>query len=189
MITLSNFENYALPQIWERGISYYRQGAVRNLEEDSPEEWVATVLGTEDYTVEVTLEDDKVMDYICDCPYEGDMCKHVVATLLTIRERKKTEKYFIQAEETESKNSGFSSETVKAEIDEILAIADKQLMSFLSEYAVHHVDFRNALKQQFIPDRNTESLDTDYCQEVERCFLSSPSGSGYGRTGRFVGAF
>lgn len=171
MITLSNFENYALPQIWERGISYYRQGAVRNLEEDSPEEWVATVLGTEDYTVEVTLEDDKVMDYICDCPYEGDMCKHVVATLLTIRERKKTEKYFIQAEETESKNSGFSSETVKAEIDEILAIADKkQLMSFLSEYAVHHVDFRNALKQQFIPDRNTESLDTDYCQEVERCF-------------------
>ena len=72
MITLSNFENYALPQIWERGISYYRQGAVRNLEEDSPEEWVATVLGTEDYTVEVTLEDDKVMDYICDCPYEGD---------------------------------------------------------------------------------------------------------------------
>ena len=84
----------------------------------------------------------------------------------------------------------FSSETVKAEIDEILAIADKkQLMSFLSEYAVHHVDFRNALKQQFIPDRNTESLDTDYCQEVERCFLSSPSGSGYGRTGRFVGAF
>ena len=180
MITLSNFENYALPQIWERGISYYRQGAVRNLEEDSPEEWVATVLGTEDYTVEVTLEDDKVMDYICDCPYEGDMCKHVVATLLAIRERKKTE----------SKSSGFSSETVKAEIDEILAIADKkQLMSFLSEYAVHHVDFRNALKQQFIPDRNTESLDTDYCQEVERCFLSSPSGSGYGRTGRFVGAF
>ena len=116
----------------ERGISYYRQGAVRNLEEDSPEEWVATVLGTEDYTVEVTLEDDKVMDYICDCPYEGDMCKHVVATLLTIRERKKTEKYFIQAEETESKSSGFSSETVKAEIDEILAIADKkQLMSFI----------------------------------------------------------
>ena len=53
----------------------------------------ATVLGTEDYTVEVTLEDDKVMDYICDCPYEGDMCKHVVATLLTIRERKKTEKF------------------------------------------------------------------------------------------------
>ena len=99
-------------------------------------------------------------------------------------------RYFIQAEETESKSSGFSSETVKAEIDEILAIADKkQLMSFLSEYAVHHVDFRNALKQQFIPDRNTESLDTDYCQEVERCFLSSPSGSGYGRTGRFVGAF
>ena len=40
----------------------YRQGAVKNLEEDSPEEWVATVLGTEDYTVEVTLEDDKVMD-------------------------------------------------------------------------------------------------------------------------------
>lgn len=185
MITLSSFENYALPQIWERGISYYRQGAVRNLEEDSPEEWVATVLGTEDYTVEVTLEDDKVMDYICDCPYEGDMCKHVVATLLTIRERKKTEKYFIQVEETDSKSSGFSSETVKAEIDEILAIADKkQLMSFLSEYAVHHVDFRNALKQQFIPDRNTESLDTDYCQEVERCFLSSPSGSGYGRSGR-----
>ena len=95
MITLSNFENYALPQIW--GSAVYLiigRGAVRNLEEDSPEEWVATVLGTEDYTVQVTLEDDKVMDYICDCPYEGDMCKHVVATLLTIRERKKTEKIF-----------------------------------------------------------------------------------------------
>nr|WP_207213391.1 hypothetical protein [Parabacteroides goldsteinii] len=73
MMTLSNFEYYVLPRIWERGVAYYRQGAVESLEEEFPDEWNATVRGTEEYTVEITLEDDKIMDYFCDCPYDGDI--------------------------------------------------------------------------------------------------------------------
>jgi len=43
MMTLSNFEYYVLPRIWERGVAYYRQGAVESLEEEFPDEWNATV--------------------------------------------------------------------------------------------------------------------------------------------------
>lgn len=162
MMTLSNFEYYVLPRIWERGVSYYRQGAVESLEEEFPDEWNATVRGTEEYTVEITLEDDKIMDYFCDCPYDGDMCKHVVATLLAVRARKKTgQAFYANGKEYEKKSlSSDDMDAVRTEINQILAFVDgKELISFLQEYAVSFVEFRNALKQRFAIKPNVDRLD------------------------------
>lgn len=69
--------------IRERGTRYYRRGAVRLLSVD-----VSTVrahvLGTRRYSVDLTLEDDRLSGS-CDCPYFVDnasVCKHIWATLL-----------------------------------------------------------------------------------------------------------
>ena len=43
--------------------------------------------GTEVYDVEIQLAGDHVHEWLCGCPYDGVVCKHVVATLLLIRKR------------------------------------------------------------------------------------------------------
>ena len=86
MITLDNFEAIVPFKILMRGQEYYELGAVSDLEEASSGEWTATVDGTRSYTVEISLEGDKVDSWYCDCPYDGGICKHVVATLFAIRD-------------------------------------------------------------------------------------------------------
>lgn len=86
MITISNFEKYVLPQILMRGEDYYESDAVLEIEEESPGEWIATVCGTENYEVTVSMEGNEIIAWECDCPYDGNICKHVVATFLAIRD-------------------------------------------------------------------------------------------------------
>lgn len=88
MVTISNFERYVLPKILARGEDYYDSGAVLGIEEESPGEWFATVCGTEHYEVTVSLAGDEIAEWECDCPYDGNICKHVVATLLAIRDNR-----------------------------------------------------------------------------------------------------
>ena len=82
MITLDNFENFVPYKILMRGEEYYDTDAVSELEETSPGEWTATVEGTDDYNVEISMNGKEVESWYCDCPYDGEICKHVVAALL-----------------------------------------------------------------------------------------------------------
>ena len=82
MITLDNFEDFVPYKIWMRGEEYYETDAVSELEEISPGEWTATVEGTDDYNVEISMDGNEIESWYCDCPYEGEICKHVVATLI-----------------------------------------------------------------------------------------------------------
>lgn len=85
MFSLDNFET-ALPEvIVERGHAYFLNEAVSDLEELDEGEWVATVEGGEDYVVDISLSGRKVTEHSCDCPFEGPVCKHVVAVLFPLR--------------------------------------------------------------------------------------------------------
>ena len=99
MITISNFEKYVLPQILMRGEDYYESDAVLEIEEESPGEWIATVCGTENYEVTVSMEGNEIIAWECDCPYDGNICKHVVATLLAIRDSRGKAGRFLSAKE------------------------------------------------------------------------------------------
>lgn len=74
---------------FERGADYYARGKVTGFQDwgDSVE---ATVLGTEEYTVALCIESDRLA-YDCDCPLglEEEFCKHCVAVGL----------YWIQTQE------------------------------------------------------------------------------------------
>lgn len=89
MITLDNFENFVPYKILMRGEAYYDTDAVSELEETSPGEWTATVEGTDDYNVEISMNGKEVESWYCDCPCDGEICKHVVAALLAIRDNNK----------------------------------------------------------------------------------------------------
>ena len=49
--------------------------------------------------MEISLEGKKIIHWSCDCPYEGDICKHVVATVLAIRNNRSGQKRFLSARE------------------------------------------------------------------------------------------
>ena len=84
MITLDNFENFVPYKIWMRGEEYYETDAVSELEEISPGEWTATVEGTDDYNVEISMDGNEIESWYCDCPYPSDRS----GCLLQLRKRR-----------------------------------------------------------------------------------------------------
>lgn len=70
------------PHILDRGEAYWQQGHVAELHR-TPDGIQAVVAGSEDYEVEIELEDGMVCDMYCSCPYAEDRsaCKHMAAVL------------------------------------------------------------------------------------------------------------
>ena len=156
MVTISNFERYVLPKILARGEDYYDSGAVLGIEEESPGEWFATVCGTEHYEVTVSLAGDEIAEWECDCPYDGENCKHVVAALLAIRDNRSKTGCFLSAKEVDARMNilGQSvSEIVKdKEVEQVLRFVESDKLSgFVLQYASSHSDFKSALMEAFLP--------------------------------------
>jgi len=87
MLTLKQFELQINHTIVQRGREYYENGLVADLQETGNGFWHAEVTGNETYTVEINILRKNIVDsWSCDCPYEGNTCKHVVAVLFRIRE-------------------------------------------------------------------------------------------------------
>lgn len=72
------FENHIL----NRGYDYYISGAVEDISFED-DVITATVTGSEEYEVEITVNNGKVDEMYCSCPYaaSGKNCKHMVAVL------------------------------------------------------------------------------------------------------------
>ena len=76
------FSNEFNPKIRDRGVAYFRSGAVEILEH-SITHVNARVKGTVDYLVRLELGANS-FNVACTCPYfdGGEECKHVWATML-----------------------------------------------------------------------------------------------------------
>lgn len=84
---LSNYKSNLSPALVERGQDLYYDQAVKDLTELNRGQYIAIVEGTEDYEVDVTIDKKReVTHFFCTCPYDGDVCKHVVAVLLAIED-------------------------------------------------------------------------------------------------------
>jgi uncharacterized Zn finger protein len=83
---LSNIEKYIDHTILKRGFQYYESGRVEDLDEIVPGQYEATVSGTEEYFVEVRIEENKIVDSYCNCPYDySHICKHQTAVFFAIK--------------------------------------------------------------------------------------------------------
>lgn len=193
MITLDNFEDFVPYKIWMRGEEYYETDAVSELEEISPGEWTATVEGTDDYNVEISMDGNEIESWYCDCPYDGEICKHVVATLLAIRDNRKKagnsifSKMKIKAEEApvleEIKEVGKQPCPSLVDIQQLLSFIDPQELSkFICEYASTNLEFKTALSNHFIAkELSLSSKGKDYRIEIQKVF----KGSGYHKRSRY----
>src|SRR5215207_791055 len=78
----SRFASQFNPRIRDRGLAYFRAGAVKILEH-SDFYVLAQVEGNLDYSVQLSLTLNS-LDVACTCPYfaDGEDCKHIWATML-----------------------------------------------------------------------------------------------------------
>lgn len=89
-MNLKNFQQTVEPQIANRGYHYYEDGYIEEIEQVEKGEFVATVQGTEEYSITVKIDEDlNVLSHSCDCPYDwGTVCKHEVAVMYYLRKNK-----------------------------------------------------------------------------------------------------
>lgn len=91
IMTLQNFDEQVSEAIFERGQNYFKKGRVRELEETDNGFWTAEVEGTETYFVTVEVHNEYILEWDCESPFEGSICKHVVAVLYAITGNHATE--------------------------------------------------------------------------------------------------
>lgn len=205
MVTLANFENIVPYKILMRGEAYYESGAVSELEEISSGEWEAVVDGTDSYNVEISMERDEITAWYCDCPYDGGICKHVVATLLAIRDNNKIakssdfSKMRIEVEQVVEEDEDTKAEILEqsrktsehcktdADLKKFLSlIKPNELSQFVFEYASTNKEFKMALLQRItIKELSAASKEKDYKKEIQKVF----EGSGLSRRSRYYNRY
>jgi uncharacterized Zn finger protein len=85
-LDLDRIRDLCTESSFERGARYFEEGRVE-IVDASLSGAVAKVRGTDDYEVEIDLDDG--INASCSCPYDwGGYCKHIVATLLALSQEK-----------------------------------------------------------------------------------------------------
>lgn len=176
-IPLNQFEQLIDETILERGLSYFKKGHVHEPEEISLGEYEATVEGSEDYTVEFTLKNGVITEYVCDCPYDmGPVCKHVAAVI-----------FYLQQDEFEldkkankkQKSKSVKRKTVAQQVDELLEKTTlDELKQFVREKALVNVPFRNLFLSSFAQHNSNESKEL-YVDQIKSIIKSASDRHGF----------
>lgn len=136
---LTSFENNIGNKILERGKAYYEDRHVESLEKVEKGIWSATVIGSDDYFVEIELSKrGEVIHYQCDCPYDGDLCKHVVAVMYAVRDE--------QTIMLDAKAKALKRKKTKLSFQELL---NKITTDELKAFILHYSKKSNAFKSDF----------------------------------------
>ena len=168
MLTLQNFDKQVNPTILQRGKQYYSNKNVGSIEETGNGVWSAEVEGTEIYHIEVTVKaNDEVSNYSCDCPYDGGICKHVVAVLFALQnERKKTGK--------KPKKDG------EKDVFETLlkSVTNNDYQNFIRQYAAKNRNFKTEFELFFADKDSRIDVEKRYAELVKK-LVQKYSSRGY----------
>ncbi len=148
---MKNWQSNFAPRILQRGRAYYEDGAVLYVDK-TPEGYSGVVFGSDDYEVNLQVEDGQLLDMTCTCPYaeRGEYCKHMAAVL-----------YQITLGEPDLKTSS-EPEPTAAELVE--ALSEEQLRQFLRQLAEEDENIRFRLATL---SPQTELTPTQIQQQIE----------------------
>ncbi len=166
------WRNLFKPHILERGMNYYEEGAVSSLEETDTG-YTAVVEGSEAYSVEIEISDNRVVDMFCDCPYaeDGNYCKHMAAVLYEIEDGK---------HEVIPKKSTFEKmEEGRQELQCVIKkIPEDQLRKLVLSLAWNDASLRSRLLTQYA-ENITEKQLIQLKKEVDRIAYENSDRSGF----------
>lgn len=165
-MNLKNFRQEISPLILQRGKDYYNEGAVTNLEEEEEGLWNANVEGSNIYTVEVQLgENGEIDTFLCDCPHDADVCKHIVAVFYELKDRTKIIK--LKPETKINKTLSFS-ELLKK-------VAVSELKEFVEGFAKSDKNFKNQFELHFAYKDEKVDLEKKYTDLIKKVVRSTMS--------------
>ncbi len=155
-----NWKKLFATHILERGYDYYCENAVENL--DISDDIIrADVIGTEDYEVEISLNNGEVTEMYCSCPYalDGRNCKHMAAVLYEWSENDMDENEDEEMETVKSNDLFESAYTINAykkklaAVEELVSGAKENevrsfLVSVLAEDKKLLLRFHNSVNKQ-----------------------------------------
>lgn len=155
MLTLKNFEKEIDLIVLQKGKQYYQSGQVVSLEEASDGAWSAEVDGSETYQVEMTIKENEVVDYYCNCPYDGGLCKHVVAVLFALRE--------------ELKNAANSPVKDKGVFEKLLqSVTHKDYQRFIRHQAERSKNFKTEFELFFADKDERIDVEKKYSELLQK---------------------
>ena len=167
---ISKLKQYIPDKIYQRGKEYYENDLIDNVEHEFPDKWSCEVEGSDIYEVNVELNDDKIISWECDCPYDhGDMCKHVVAFLIYILKHRDE----FPVEEIIEENIPGNSEAMEL----LKSMNEKEMQKFVREYAKKNPGFIKEVEKHIIAET------VDYEKEVSDCFRVRERDLSYNRYG------
>ncbi len=142
-IPLKEFEQLIDEKILKRGISYFNNDAITDFSEISNGEYEAIVLGTEEYTVQLKISNNTIIEHNCDCPYDmGPVCKHIVAVIFHLKQNEFELDLRTTAKPTGTKKK--RTKSVSQQVKELLkVISHEELIDFVQENTKRDRKFRN----------------------------------------------
>ncbi|SEJ09308.1 hypothetical protein SAMN04487995_3180 [Dyadobacter koreensis] len=162
-MNLKNFHQELPRIILQRGKNYYYEGAVISLEEEETGLWTASVEGSEIYLVEVMLgEGGEIDSFLCDCPHDADVFKHIVAVFYELKDKVKTIQFKPAAQ---PKMGAF---------DDILEnLAEAELKGFVAYYASDNKDFKRQFELYFVNKHKGTDVKRQYADLVKKAIRSA----------------
>ncbi len=177
-IPLSSFEQHIDETSLERGLKYFESGAVGEVEELSPGEFEAEVDGSETYSVSITLKRGYVEAHSCDCPYDGPVCKHVVAVLFHLQQ----DELDLKVKRKKGKGSNGTSEkkkptTVMEKVANLVdAMPHEELKDFVLMRCTQDATFRRVFQEAY-EERKGGATHAAYAKRIKAA-ISANGGRG-----------
>ncbi len=167
-IPLSEFEHIIDETILKRGLSYFKNGYVTGFSEITNGKYEANVSGTEEYTVNLEVKNNIIVEHNCDCPYDmGPICKHIVASIFYL---KQDELNLNQQNVSLAKKK--KSKTVSQQLKEVLdKVSHQDLKEFIQEQSKMDKQFRNLFLSSFA--HLNESQSKEFYQKQIKSVVNS----------------
>ena len=182
-IPLNQFEQFIDETILKRGLSYFKNGYVSEPEEITHNVYEAIVEGTEDYTVELTIKNETIVEHVCSCPYDmGPVCKHVVAVIFYLQQdvleiKQKNASKQGNKEKIATKKS--KKKTITEQVNEVLEkISHDDLKQFIREKTEHNPPLRNIFLSSFAHQNTNESKEI-YTKQVKSILRAASGRDGF----------
>ena len=150
-IPLNQFEQIIDETILKRGLQYFKKGNVHDPIEIGLGMYEFIVEGSENYTVQLTIKNQIVTEYVCDCPYDyGPVCKHVAAAIFYLQQNELGLSETVKKAKNTQTDKPAKRKTITDQVNELLdRVSHDELKRFVRENASQDKHFRNLFLSSF----------------------------------------
>lgn len=167
---MNNWRDLFQDHILARGEMYFYDGAVQELHK-TEHGYQAIVEGTEDYEVEIEIEEGEVCEMYCSCPYaeDGSHCKHMAAVLYEIEEQ----------DESGPQTEEACLEQQEKELEELIEkLPERELRAFVKKLAGQDGGIRSMLLTRYAVEIDEKQMNR-LKQGVDRLVWEYSDGNGF----------